>query len=59
MKIDIELLKKARDMRRQHPMFCQRCGETDPEEGFYPMFISGPDSIGGLLCMRCDKEMRG
>lgn len=38
--------------------FCQDCGETDPLSGFYPMEISGPDSVSPFLCNACELARR-
>lgn len=59
-KVDLELLKKIRDLQIQINeldyyirtksgiMYCYECGETTPEEGFYP--IGFPQ---GFLCNPC------
>ncbi|KKM66706.1 hypothetical protein LCGC14_1478480 [marine sediment metagenome] len=66
-----ELLGKAEISWRNHPVFCDKCGETDPENGFYStlsfqgssgsLFMgktSRSDSLSGILCNDCDKQMR-
>ena len=59
MKVDIKLLKKAQKIKAEHSVFCQDCGETDPEGGFYPMHIWGPNSLTTLLCKPCEQKRRG
>ncbi|NIV40750.1 MAG: hypothetical protein GWN58_68540 [Anaerolineae bacterium] len=34
-------------------MFCDQCGETEPESSFYPLGIGGTGSISGYLCNDC------
>ena len=66
-----ELIGKAEIIWHNHPTFCDRCGETDPENGFYPIlsFYGGSgslfigrafrsDSLTGTICNDCDKQMR-
>ena len=58
-----ELLGKADISWHNHPIFCDRCGETEPEDGFYPgggFFVSRSRhaSLSGILCNDCDKQMR-
>ncbi len=66
-----ELLGKAEISWHNHPMFCDECGETKPEDGFYPgsgfTVYTGPNqycsatrsgSLSGILCNDCDKQMR-
>ncbi len=38
--------------------FCDTCGRISPPCNFYPLWAWGPDSISGLTCHDCDKEMR-
>jgi len=33
--------------------FCEICGETDPEGGFYPMQFGGTGSLSGYRCTPC------
>lgn len=37
-------------------MFCDECGETKPEGGFYPLGILGPKSISGFVCNNCRRK---
>lgn len=37
-------------------IFCDKCGEKNPESGFYPLGIHGPGSISGLLCNGCARN---
>ncbi len=58
-----ELLGKAEISWRNHPIFCDKCGETEPENGFYfggSFFVSRSRdaSLSGILCNDCDKQMR-
>ena len=66
-----ELLGKADIIWKNHPIFCDKCGETDPENGFYPGSgftvyagesrfspIARYGSLSGLPCNDCDKQMR-
>jgi len=39
------------------PAFCQDCGATDTP--FYPLQMSGPDSLSPYLCVECEKKRRG
>ena len=72
MKVDLELLRKVDEIQEmvlkiqsltsgilfEHPYFCDRCGETEPESGFYPLWAHGPGSLSGLMCNDCEKQMR-
>ncbi len=58
MKVNIELLKEAQRIRREHSEFCQDCGETDPPNGFYPMGVFDSESISDLLCNECEAKRR-
>lgn len=40
-------------------LFCDECGDTKPESGFYPLIAHGPNSISGLICNDCDRKTRG
>ena len=66
-----ELLGKADIIWHNHPVFCDRCGETHPKNGFYStlsfhgtggMFgigkIGRSDSLTGVICNDCNKQMR-
>jgi hypothetical protein len=59
MKINIEEIKKA---IKADYVFCHICGETNPENGFYPMIISwagaGERCVSNFLCNDCDKKQR-
>lgn len=37
-------------------MFCDECGETDPEGGFYPLQTGGKGSLSGYRCNACMRE---
>ena len=34
-------------------MFCNMCGETDPEGGFFPLGIGGPGRVSPVDCNPC------
>lgn len=55
MKINIKEIKKAQAVDYN---FCQVCGETDPKDGFYPLFMGTLDSISMLMCNKCENEAR-
>jgi hypothetical protein len=38
--------------------FCDTCGRISPPCNFYPLWSWGPDSISGLTCLDCGKELR-
>ena len=54
--VDIELLRKAREIQRERPVFCDYCGVVNPPDGFYPLGIGGPDSISCVICNKCAQE---
>jgi len=55
--VDIGKLARAQELiGSTNPNHCKRCGDTCPEEGFYPMGMSGGTSM--LLCNKCEREMR-
>jgi len=58
MKVNLDVLREAQEIRAEHLLFCQDCGETEPANGFYPMGIRGPDSLSTLLCNDCEQERR-
>lgn len=66
-----ELIGKADIIWHNNPVFCDRCGETHPKNGFYStlsfqgsnvsLFLSRAsrsDSLSGILCNDCDRQMR-
>jgi len=56
--VDVALLRKAQEIRNKYPMFCDICGIVNPPDHFYPLGIHGPDSISGLICNTCERELR-
>lgn len=59
MKIDLKKLREAMVAWQDRPaLFCDECGETEPESKFYPLGIFGPDSMSGSICNDCEKQMR-
>ena len=66
-KVDLDLLRKVQEIQHktweiqgktleilaEYQYFCDRCGETEPEGGFYPLWAHGPGSISGLTCNPC------
>lgn len=56
-----ELLKKREAIEIElasHPPHCDRCGDTKPKHGFYPLFsmASGPGiyQTSSISCNRCN-----
>ena len=47
------------DAYERYGMFCKRCGEMNPPEGFYPLGCWCGDDLSPYLCNGCDREMRG
>ena len=58
MKMDLEMLGKAKKILDE-VSFCQDCGETEPDEGFYPMYIWSTGKLSSLLCKKCERKRRG
>ena len=58
-RIDVERFRELRKAAlKAGNLFCDDCGRISPECGFYPMFISGPGSISGLICIDCEAKQR-
>ncbi len=52
MKVDIKKVRECKDFLSALPaMFCDRCGETEPKHGFYPLWHY--PSVSGLTCNKC------
>jgi hypothetical protein len=66
-KLDLDTLRKMDEIAKalqaqvmvilahiaQQGMFCDHCGDTEPEHGFYPLGIVGMGRISGFLCSDC------
>jgi len=60
MKVDLDALRTAQKIAKETGgVFCQDCGETEPECGFYPMWIFTNTSLSEYLCLDCEKRRRG
>ena len=51
--IDLQRVKEAKELIDNlfGVMFCDRCGDTQPKHGFFPLFHS--PSVSGVTCNRC------
>ena len=67
MRLDLGSLRKMQDVAKalqaqameilsyiaRLGMFCDECGETKPESGFYPLMKDGMGSLSGYTCNDC------
>jgi len=65
-KVDLEQMQKLDEIARlglqiwstarrgiDSGLFCNMCGETHPEGGFYPLVIGGPGRVSPVDCNPC------
>ena len=51
--IGLRIWQAARRGIESQGMFCNVCGETHPEGGFYPLGIGGPGRVSPVDCNPC------
>ena len=58
-KLELDHVRELQDAFHEwirFPMFCNYCGETEPEDGFYPLSVSL--ELSSYMCNKCEREMR-
>lgn len=51
IRADLEALERLTKEQLERGMFCDRCGETNPPNHFYPLFHY--PSVSGVTCNEC------